>query len=308
MSKIKLTTIIGVTAVALSACGSGSSGTPVEKDNRQTNSGKTYPHWVPYRTEYYGAEGELTSCIRGDIDSEGYLLSTMSSNPPTDAEQPLLCSDSDQNTNFSEYTFNNDRSEFETNSLSTYDPNTSCQKVTLSSKNMPSRIETFTSGTGNYSCSVQDGSLFSVQETTLENELYDTLTILYAGAGLDNEWGTDDDVIQARYDSTWTSDKLIKQTVNRLGAGTDSIWGTSDDYISSVVDMVFKEDMIPDYSITTYLGLDGVIDTDDDLITTYTVFTYENGAIKNHTAYGSPGIDGNWETTSDNYKLYTVFY
>jgi hypothetical protein len=72
--------------------------------------------------------------------------------------------------------------------------------------------------------------------------------------------------------------------------------------------MVFKEDMIPDYSITTYLGLDGVIDTDDDLITTYTVFTYENGAIKNHTAYGSPGIDGNWETTSDNYKLYTVFY
>lgn len=306
----KFILIMGV--IALAGCGSGGGGgsgpTAASVSPNEANSGKTYPHWVPYLTEYYNPDGTLSSCIRGDLDSDGYLLSSTTSHPTQDENHPVECSDDDLNTTYSEFTFDADRNEFSTQTLSTFAPYVECQHVTLSAKSMPDRIETFVSGSGNYTCSIQDGRMFSLQLVTLEEDLYETLTISYGGPGSDNEWETADDTIQARYVSTWTPDRLTKVTVNYLGPGTDNTWETGDDLITGIVETVFKSDMIPDHSYTRAPGADGLPNTGDDVVMGYTVYTYENGDIKSHSAYSSAGLDGDWETVADNTKQYTVFY
>lgn len=310
-TKIQSIIILSASVLALAGCGSGG-GSGAKKSNSspasQTNADRTYPHWVPYLTEHYDTEGGITSCIRGNLDSDGYLLSATTSSPATDQNQPVQCSDDDQNTTFAEFTYNADRTEFSTMTQSTFAPYVDCQNVFISSEGMPNRIETYVSGSGNFTCSIQDGTLFSLQLITLESDLYETLTVSYAGSGPDNLWETEDDTIQARYVSTWSPDYLIKNTISYLGAGDDGVWGNEDDFISGAVETVFKEDMIPDHSVSTSPGLDGALDTQDDFITGYTVFTYENGEIKKHTSYGSAGADGIWETVEDNFKQYTVFY
>jgi len=308
--KIQSTLLIGIGLTALASCGSGSGGSnqPSNTPASQTNSGQTYPNWVPHLTEHYDFTNTLTSCTRIETDSDGYILSTASSNPSTDIDRPVTCTDEDQNTTYTEFTYSTDRSQFSTLSQSNYSPYTECQNVALSAKNMPYQIVNYISGTGNFNCSPEDGLQFSLQLITLEDEIYETLTVSYGGAGPDGMWETDDDLIQARYVSTWTPDKLKKRTINYLSSGIDAEWNTDDDLIIGTVETFFKEDMIPDYTMTTSPGLDGQLDTVDDIITGYTVFTYENGDIKNHTAYASAGPDGVWETAEDNYKQYTIFY
>jgi len=295
--------------IALTGCGSdNNSEQPLNSQDNQTTETRTYPHWVPKLTEYYDSEGNLTSCIRAELDSDGFILTASTSYPSTDPDQPVQCNDDDQHIIDAEFIFNNERTVFSTMTQSNFSPSVACQQVMMSTKNMPNRIETYVSGTQNFSCSIQDGTLYSIQLFTLEDDLYEKLVVLYNNPGQDNEWETDDDVIQARFVSTWSTDRLLQKTTTYFGPGNDGIWGTTDDLVSGAFEMTFKEDMIPDFSISSSPGNDGILGTQDDLITGYTVFTYENGLIKNHTTYNSPGLDGIWDTLEDNGKQHTVFY
>ena len=61
--------------IALTGCGSdNNSEQPLNSQDNQTTETRTYPHWVPKLTEYYDSEGNLTSCIRAELDSDGFIL------------------------------------------------------------------------------------------------------------------------------------------------------------------------------------------------------------------------------------------
>ncbi|MFK5950187.1 MAG: hypothetical protein QM500_15590 [Methylococcales bacterium] len=306
---VKLLLVLSVSVTMLVGCGGGSDA-PAQNSTGQSNpnnAGKKMPDWVPVRTNFFNVDGTLSSCIRISIDSDGFQLSSTASNPVSFGDS-VACTDDDKNTTFSEYTYDLSRSSFSTSSQSTFDPAAACQDVILSSKNVPTKITNYISGSNNFICSTSTGIQFSYQISTLDEDLYETLSVFYSGAGADATWETSDDAIQARFVSTWSADRLTKTTNIYMGAGTDSTWGTSDDVLMNTITFVFSQDLIPDHSFNVSPGADGIAGNDDDIVLSYALFNYTDGNIDSQTVYSSAGLDGVWETIDDNLKQLTVLY
>lgn len=279
-----------------------------ESEGDSDNAEYSATSWNPKRIEWYNSDGTLAACQRNQLDADGYFQSAKHSHISLDENHPVECSDNDINRTYTEYTYSVDRSQFTTQTQSTYAPNVTCEKTVLSSLGVVVRSEVYVSSANNYSCSVQDGQLFSLQLTELEDNYYDTLITYYAGPGIDTLWETDDDIISGRFVSTWVDDRLTKTTLNYPLPGDDGVWETDDDLLSGSVETVYQADKAPDYSISRTPGLDGVPNTSDDLALQYTKYQYENGKIKSYTIYSSAGPDFDWEATEDNTKSMFVSY
>ena len=118
------------------------------------------------------------------------------------------------------------------------------------------------------------------------------------GPGLDQMWGTADDVLNSHYATTTTPNGLREISYN--GPGNDGVWKTADDRVS-----YFQEYLMDDRGfVTRYVsynaGPDQLAQTTDDVVSGWSQQTLDgNGTTTESRYYNNPGADGMWLTADD---------
>ncbi len=232
--------------------------------------------------ETFDPQHKLTTCRHNFFDDDGFIAHFVYSKVADDAPAELTCSSEDQSAQNVVYLYDEDRFHYITEvvglSGEAYLP---CEEVDLNVYALPVKRATFQAPASEARCTPSEAV-----QTSLENSLYLDSRYLkksfkYIDAGVDGEWGTQDDVLGEYLHAKWSDNMLHSRESRYSGTGPDGLWQTEDDQIQLVIETEYSTDGLPTLRYFITPGPDQTIDSPDDIVIRAEWDHLQNGAVKN---------------------------